>query len=112
MEDGRSLHSNYISAIIEDKAGNIWIGTSNGIDVLDKKNKVFRYLGHDDGDSSSLSNNNVIALLLDSRQMLWAGTREGLNLLNKENKMGWPTIRFLPCWKIIRVRFGWARLTG
>lgn len=85
VEDGRSLHSNYISAIIEDKAQNIWIGTSNGIDVFDKKNKRFRYLGHDDGDSSSLSNNNVITLLLDSRQMLWVGTREGLNLLDKTN---------------------------
>jgi hypothetical protein len=85
VEDGRSLHSNYISAIVEDDDHNIWIGTSNGIDVLNKKKGAFRYMGHDDDDSTSLSNNNVITILRDSRGLIWAGTREGLNLLDKSN---------------------------
>src|SRR5690606_39683073 len=72
-------------AIVEDDDHNIWIGTSNGIDVLNKKNGAFRYMGHDDDDSTSLSNNNVITILQDSRGLIWAGTREGLNLLDKSN---------------------------
>ncbi|MBX3252588.1 MAG: response regulator [Chitinophagaceae bacterium] len=84
VEDGLSVHSNYISSLMEDEQKNIWIGASNGIDVLDKKTQTFRYIGHDDNDSSSLSNNNVFCVLKDSRGLIWIGTREGLNLLNED----------------------------
>ncbi|MGN6493906.1 MAG: hybrid sensor histidine kinase/response regulator transcription factor [Agriterribacter sp.] len=84
VEDGRSVHSNYIASLMEDKDKNLWIGTSNGIDVLDRRTNTFRYIGHDDSDSSSLSNNNVINILQDGRGLIWVGTREGLNLLNKD----------------------------
>lgn len=84
--ENRSLHSNYISVIIEDRLGNILFGTSNGIDVLHKASGKFTYLGHDDANSTSLSNNNVMSMLEDGRGLIWVGTREGLNVMHKDGK--------------------------
>lgn len=84
--ENRSLHSNYVSVIIEDEQKDLWLATSNGIDVMGRKSGENRYYGHDDKDSFSLSNNNVMSLLHDSRGRIWVGTREGLNVLDQERK--------------------------
>lgn len=86
VEDGGSLHSNYVSAIVEDVDKTLWIGTSNGLDIYNRKTGSFSYLGYDDALPNALSNNNVISLLHDSRGFIWVGTREGLNLLEKDGK--------------------------
>ena len=84
--ENRSLHSNYISVIIEDKAKNLWLATSNGIDVWNKKVGTTHYYSHDDKEQATLSNNNVMSILQDSRGRIWAGTRDGLNLLDTDSK--------------------------
>ncbi len=84
--ENRSLHSNYISVIVEDSKGNLLFGTSNGIDMLEKASGKFTYFGHDDANSASLSNNNVMSMLEDGRGLIWAGTREGLNVMHKDRK--------------------------
>lgn len=75
-----SVQSLYTSAISEDKNGNIWLGSSNGIDVLERKKNRFRNYAHNDGISSSLIHNNVSNMLIDSRGWVWAATREGLSM--------------------------------
>lgn len=72
--------SNYISSIMEDKDGNIWVGTDIGIDILDKRTGLFRHHEHIDNDTQSLSHNIVIDILQDSRGLIWIATRDGLNL--------------------------------
>ncbi|WP_207429166.1 hybrid sensor histidine kinase/response regulator transcription factor [Pedobacter sp. SYSU D00535] len=71
-----SVQSNYIPALVEDKAGNLWIGTAMGVDVRLKKNGKFKHFNSTNG----LSNDNVISLLQDSRGLIWIGTREGLSI--------------------------------
>ena len=39
-----TLRSGYVSSLIEDKSGNIWVGTDLGIDVLDGQSGTFRHL--------------------------------------------------------------------
>ena len=73
-----------IAAFCEDKEGNIWMGSSNGIDVWHPAtNKFTNY----NGKNSNLSDGNitVTALFTDSKGNMWVGTMEnGLNRYNKE----------------------------
>ncbi|MDH7462749.1 two-component regulator propeller domain-containing protein [Chitinophagaceae bacterium 26-R-25] len=80
------LQTNYIAAITEDRAGNIWFGTDAGIDVLDNKTSKFIHLSHNDN-GTSLSNNFVMTLLQDSRGMIWAGSSEGITIFDIDRKV-------------------------
>ncbi|HEX9511783.1 MAG TPA: two-component regulator propeller domain-containing protein [Puia sp.] len=81
-----SVRSGYISELVEDREGNLWVGTATGIDVLEAATGRFRHYGNEDNNVSSLSNNNVISILEDSRGLIWVGTREGLNLFDKKHR--------------------------
>ncbi|MGO4292320.1 hybrid sensor histidine kinase/response regulator transcription factor [Chitinophaga sp. RAB17] len=76
--------SNYISAIMQDKKGDLWIGTSGGITVFEK-NKATAIYQHTNK-KNSLSDDGIFCLLEDSKGQIWVGTREGLNLFNKQTK--------------------------
>lgn len=81
---GKFLHYNnqvrspYISAFLEDKKGNLWIGTAEGVDVMDT-NGHFRHYDADPKQTGSLSHKNILCLFEDSKGQVWIGTREGLN---------------------------------
>jgi signal transduction histidine kinase/ligand-binding sensor domain-containing protein/DNA-binding response OmpR family regulator len=79
---GPTVHSGYISDLVEDREGNLWVGTAIGIDVLEKATGRFRHYVTEENNPSSLSNNNVISIRADSRGLIWVGTREGLNLFS------------------------------
>ncbi|MDQ6904423.1 MAG: ATP-binding protein, partial [Bacteroidota bacterium] len=82
-----SVHSKYVGDLLQAKNGDIWIATSNGVDVFDpKKNDFIHYFHHDtSAAASSLSNDNTIALLQDSRGLIWIATRDGLNYYDAAN---------------------------
>ncbi|GAB3641024.1 two-component regulator propeller domain-containing protein [Spirosoma arcticum] len=77
--DSRFNHSNYISSIVEDRAGNLWVGTSSGINIRNGKTGQFRRYYNHNNDPKGLSNNNIISLLEDSQGIIWVGTFDGLN---------------------------------
>ncbi|NJO25462.1 MAG: hypothetical protein HC867_06400 [Bacteroidia bacterium] len=79
------LPSNYISSILQDKKGDLWVGSTGGISVFDR-NKSFRLSYLLNNNNNNLSNNNVFCLLQDSKERIWAGTREGLNLFDTQTK--------------------------
>jgi signal transduction histidine kinase/DNA-binding response OmpR family regulator len=79
------LPSNFISCILQNKKGNLWVGTSGGIAVFEK-NKQAPVFYSALNTKKSLSNNNVICILEDSKGRIWVGTREGLNLFNEQTK--------------------------
>jgi len=67
VKDG--LPQGYVSAIVQDKAGFIWISTRNGLARYDgKKFKVFY---HNPNDSSSIASNIITNLFLDRKNRLW-----------------------------------------
>jgi len=65
----QGLNSQYISCLIEDKAGNIWIGTSGG-GLCQYDGKFFTYYTTENG----LSSNSIRCLYQDSKGNLWIGT--------------------------------------
>ncbi|MCR8558345.1 response regulator [Mucilaginibacter sp. BJC16-A38] len=72
----------YISAIFEDKDGNIWVGGYYGIDVIMKKTNQAVHYNRDINDSNSLIGNNENSITQDSRGLIWIGAREGLSIFN------------------------------
>jgi signal transduction histidine kinase/ligand-binding sensor domain-containing protein/CheY-like chemotaxis protein len=76
-ENANGFCCDEIFTITEDRYSNIWIGTDNGISVLDASRKNFRTYRNDPSNPNSLSDNTVYELFFDSKQKLWVGTNGG-----------------------------------
>ncbi|PKP34175.1 MAG: hypothetical protein CVU00_07970 [Bacteroidetes bacterium HGW-Bacteroidetes-17] len=71
------LSQAFISGIIQDKYGFIWIGTQDGLNRYDGYD--FKIFSHDPSDPHSISDSYVLCLFIDSNENLWIGTESGLN---------------------------------
>ena len=82
-----AIHSNYISRLLVDHSGNLWVVTSYGLDVLLKSKNQFAHYIHDEQNPNSLINNNTNNILEDKEGLIWISTREGISILdNKTNQ--------------------------
>ncbi|MFL9484881.1 two-component regulator propeller domain-containing protein [Chitinophagaceae bacterium LWZ2-11] len=59
------------------KGGNAWIGTRNGLFIINGKGEVMKHLSVDKYDPSSLSGNSVLCFMNDNAGSLWVGTFAG-----------------------------------
>lgn len=84
--DAKDLTSNQIRAVLEDQAGNLWVGTEKGLDRFDPKRKIFIRHRHDRGDRSSLSDDRITAIFQTKNGALWVGTENGANVLAGDGK--------------------------
>lgn len=82
-----SLSNDHITSIIEDRAGIIWAGTTEGgINKIDRKPNKFAHYKHNPFDSNSLSYSTIRAIYQDKKGIVWIGTLEGgLNRLDRES---------------------------
>ena len=82
MEHG--LSDRRVTSIIQDSAGFMWFGTTNGLNRYDGYNIVdFRNVTTD---TNSLSGNYVTGLYEDRAGTLWIGTRSGLNAFDRRTE--------------------------
>ncbi|MFI3261487.1 MAG: response regulator [Rikenellaceae bacterium] len=65
----QGLSSHLVQDIKEDKWGNIWIGTDNGLNRI-MGNEIFIYKKNA-ADSSSLQSNNIKQIIRDSKERIW-----------------------------------------
>jgi len=67
---------NYITSIVEDSTGNVWIGTHDGIRVLsgDSHKNIFNVTTKE-----GLPNNFIGAIYIDRQSNIWIGTARGLS---------------------------------
>ena len=72
-----SLASDGVRAILEDHAGHLWVGTEEGLDLLDRATGEFSHYRHDGSDSASLRDSFIMSLYQDSAGLVWIGTRAG-----------------------------------
>lgn len=79
--ESNSLTNNYVTALIEDEPGSLWVGTEGALNHFQEQSGLFTAYRHRANSPSSLSNNNVTCLTKTSEGRLWIGTEAGLNLL-------------------------------
>lgn len=82
------LRSDRVTAITEDRAGTLWVGTTGGgLHALDRTRRQFTSHQSDPQIPHSLSSNAVTAIYEDHAGALWVGTRGGgLNRFDHERK--------------------------
>ncbi len=87
-EDINFLSNPNVFGIVEDNNQNVWIGTDDGLNELNKKTGTFQYYYNHPGDKNSLSFNDVKALEIDEKGNLWVGTNNGgLDYYNQKLKI-------------------------
>lgn len=77
-----SLSSNRVYDIFEDSKGNLWIATSNGLNLYNEKEDTFTSFVEKDG----LPGNVVLSILEDEKNRLWLGTNKGLSCFDVKKK--------------------------
>jgi ligand-binding sensor domain-containing protein/HPt (histidine-containing phosphotransfer) domain-containing protein len=88
------LASIFFIDITEDREGNLWFGSTDGLFCLrnnsGKKNISLTHYQHNPRDKHSLSNNRVKSLYVDDVGNLWIGTENGgVNLFDRKNQRFW-----------------------
>lgn len=76
--DGLSQSS--VIAICQDKIGQMWLGTRDGLNKFD--GTKFTAYRNNAQDSLSISNNDILSLIEDKEGFIWVGTFNGLNVYN------------------------------
>jgi signal transduction histidine kinase/DNA-binding response OmpR family regulator/ligand-binding sensor domain-containing protein len=115
-----SLSHNIVRAIIEDKNGNIYIGTrGSGVNII-TKNAPTQTINNSNG----LSNNAVLSLGIDKYENIWIGTDgEGIDMLDKKSNkiyhfphdfLNAPNLKFRSVYAICMDTFGniWIGTSG
>lgn len=78
------LSHNYITCILQDSYGYIWIGTHGGLNRYDGYNfKVYTPGG--ENDTGKISHSSIYTIFEDSSGKIWIGTEKGLNKYNRKN---------------------------
>ena len=75
--DETSLSNDCIIFINEDLDGNILVGTSYGLNILDVNKDTFKRYTEKDG----LINNTIYGILVDDSNKIWISTNEGISAL-------------------------------
>ncbi|MBT8089658.1 MAG: diguanylate cyclase [Gammaproteobacteria bacterium] len=85
--DSSSLSSDRVEVIYEDSAKRLWVGTNNGLNLVDDERSSFTRYQNDPTDPTSLSDSYVISIFEDQGGVLWFGTKTGG--VNKWNSRSW-----------------------
>ncbi|MES2734158.1 MAG: two-component regulator propeller domain-containing protein [Bacteroidota bacterium] len=72
--------SNDLTSLAEDSQGNIWVGTTGGIQIRDKKSGSFTHVANNETNPASLIHNVVKDFVIDQMGNIWVGTMNGLDL--------------------------------
>jgi len=84
--DPQTITPGSVAAIYEDKDGNLWIGTSNGLNKFNPENETFSHILSNPKQANSLSSNSITCIFQDSDGNLWVGTSDnGLNRIDPES---------------------------
>jgi ligand-binding sensor domain-containing protein/signal transduction histidine kinase len=74
-----SLSSEYIRGIQEDKEGNLWVATDDGLNFVKSDEETIIQYHHNALIPASLANDYIQTILVDGKGNLWVGTDAGLD---------------------------------
>ena len=75
-----------IQDIYQDHSGRIWLGTGQGLALLDPSSGSMTLFSYQPANEYSISNNDVQSILQDRAGTLWIGTNYGLNRFETGSK--------------------------
>ena len=81
--NNKSLSHNKASCLLVDNKDQLWVGTSNGLNLKTNSDTFISFL-HDEDNTNSISNNRIETITQDHKGRIWVGTENGLNLYNPE----------------------------
>jgi len=73
--DSSSLNTNYVSSMLEDESGTLWIGTPRGLNQYNRSDNTFTHIM----DKEKKLNAEVQSILADKSGNLWMNTMSGLH---------------------------------
>ncbi len=83
----RSLSNNEVWTIHQQKNSElVWIGTTNGLNLLDKKNRKISSFLFNPEDNKQYSRHHIYEIFEDHQQRLWLSTGRGLGLFDMKTK--------------------------
>ncbi|MGH7594771.1 MAG: two-component regulator propeller domain-containing protein [bacterium] len=86
-EEMRGLTNNNVWTFCEDRAGMLWLGTSDGLFAYDHTRSHYTHFKHDPSNPKSLSGNHVMSIYEDEAEVLWVATwGSGLNRFDRATK--------------------------
>nr|MDA3854504.1 ATP-binding protein [Bacteroidales bacterium] len=75
------LTSNLAYSLFEDKNGHIWVGTSEGLNVIDPSTKSMRHITRKDG----LPDDYISSIKGDKEGNIWVSHKQGISKVNPTN---------------------------
>ena len=72
----------FIHTFCEDDQNNIWIGTEDGISILNKKDDKITRIISDENSGNRLLSNSINCIYKDNAGSMWIGTNVGVNFYN------------------------------
>ena len=75
--DGTSVYNRTVSCIKKDIKGNMWLGTSTGVNYVNPKDEPVKLLQNNISNEQTISHNRIGSLALASNNMIWIGTDGG-----------------------------------
>ncbi|MFD2033888.1 two-component regulator propeller domain-containing protein [Belliella marina] len=75
--DGSSVFNRTVSALKMDKDGNMWIGTSTGVNFVNPHGEPIKLLLRNPNSQQTLSHNRIGAVARGSKNRIWIGTDGG-----------------------------------
>ena len=105
-----SLASDDVRALLQDAAGNLWVGTAEGLELLDPATGDFVHYRRDERDATSLRDSYIMSLYQDPTGLLWIGTRTGG--VSRWNPRSWEMGGARPGWLRDQMVMGFADAGG
>jgi len=85
-QDTNSLSQNYVYHIVEDRDGELWIGTRNGLNRFNPATEKFTRYYNEPGNGSSIGAGYIKNIFKDSKDNIWIGTQgSGISLYNRKD---------------------------
>ncbi len=99
LDVNQGLPSSYVWCVLEDKRGNIWLGTSNGVCKYD--GETFIQFTEQEG----LLNNNAMSMMEDENGNIWFGSQwdDGICKYDGENFTYYLSREGFPCFKVTTI---------
>lgn len=72
-----------INKIIVDQENNIWLGSENGLFIINQSTGEYDLFRYNSFDETSISDESISTILEDSNGAIWIGTYQGLNKVIK-----------------------------